>query len=148
MLRSIKKQQHRKKETISLNRKEIGQLYYIQRECRMWKRELENLESGSYTKIVQIKGTPTGKGGTSDTTAARAIKMYELKEKIKELKEKAEITEKQILSYIESIPDSRDRQIVYMRAVKTYSWQRIANEIGGRNTADGVRKRYNRIIKK
>ena len=91
---------------------------------------------------------PTAKGSTSDKTAKRAITQAELTERIVTLKEMAAVREQKIMEYIESIPDSRDRQIVYMRAVKNYSFGRIAKDLGGGNTEDGIRKRYNRILKK
>ena len=50
--------------------------------------------------------------------------------------------------YIASIEDSQMRQIMTLRYVYGYTWQRVAMDIGGGNTGDSVRKAHDRFLDK
>ena len=51
---------------------------------------------------------------------------------------------KKIIVFISTIQDSLLRQIVYSYCVAGMSWKETAKAIGGGNTADSVRKRFER----
>lgn len=128
-----------------MTKKEANQLYYINREIRMWQRELDKLRNQSNIKGQNIDGMPRGSNKT-DKVSKRAIKIVEIEETIRKLHNKAIISKAKIMKYIESIPDSCDRQIFFLRAAACLPWSVIANELGGDNTEDSVRMRYNRIF--
>lgn len=65
-------------------------------------------------------------------------------EREKRCKEKKEEIEK----YIDSIKSSQVRLIISMRYIKGFSWTKISIELGGGNTADGVRKIHDRFLAK
>lgn len=127
-----------------MTRTDLEQIYYLHRELRMWERELERIRGRS---LVQSPQPSTSHGtGTSDKVADRAEKTADLerliaakRDEIQELRDKA-------VAYIYSIPDSLTRQIVYYRCVSLFSWRRVAYEVGGDNTPDGVRMIYNRFV--
>lgn len=48
--------------------------------------------------------------------------------------------------YIASIPDSLNRQIFTFRFINGLTWEQVAASIGGRNTADSVKKRCYRYL--
>lgn len=50
--------------------------------------------------------------------------------------------------YIASVSDSITRQAMELRYIDGYGWMRAAMEIGGGNTADGLRMRVYREIRK
>lgn len=50
--------------------------------------------------------------------------------------------------FINSISDSHMRRIITLRYVDGLSWNRVADEIGGGNTEDGVRMSFNRFMEK
>ena len=50
--------------------------------------------------------------------------------------------------FINSIHDSHMRRIITLRYVDGLSWNRVADEIGGGNTEDGVRMSFNRFMEK
>ena len=54
----------------------------------------------------------------------------------------------EVEEWIDSIEDSRIRRIFSMRYLEGMSWQQIANQIGGGNTADTCRMAHNRFLKK
>lgn len=67
--------------------------------------------------------------------------------RIRLIKKKNELLELQeeVQNFIDRIEDSLTRQIITLRYVNGYSWVKVANDISGDNTPDGVRmlaKRY------
>ncbi|MBP1562058.1 MAG: hypothetical protein J6C96_12565 [Oscillospiraceae bacterium] len=54
-------------------------------------------------------------------------------------------TEREVTKYILEYPDPLTRQLLYLRCVKRLNWNAIAYRIGGGNTADSVRKMYERF---
>lgn len=52
----------------------------------------------------------------------------------------------EVEEYIESIEDSRMRRIIEMRFIDKMTWNQVANNIGGRNTDDSVKKAFYRFI--
>lgn len=52
----------------------------------------------------------------------------------------------EIEEYISGIDDSRMRRIMNLRLIENLSWNQIANQIGGGNTEDSIRKAFNRYI--
>lgn len=128
-----------------MTKKEANQLYYINKEIRMWQRELDKLRNQSNIKCQNIDGMPRG-SDTSDRTSEKAIKIIEIEEIIRRLHNKAAASRTEIMKYIESIPDSCDRQILFLRAAACLPWSVVADELGGDNTEDSVRMRYNRMF--
>jgi len=55
---------------------------------------------------------------------------------------------KRLMSYIAKIDDALTRQIFSLRYIDQLSWSHVAQRIGGGNTAESVRKRHNRYLKK
>lgn len=52
----------------------------------------------------------------------------------------------EVEEYIESISDSRMRRIIRMRFLDKFTWNQVADNIGGGNTEDSVRMAFNRFI--
>ena len=50
--------------------------------------------------------------------------------------------------FINGINDSHMRRIITLRYVDGLSWNKVADEIGGGNTEDGVRMSFNRFMEK
>lgn len=61
-------------------------------------------------------------------------------------KDSAEL--KCLMSYIAGIDDALTRQIFVYRYVDQCRWDQVARKIGGWNTAEGVRQRHNRYLRK
>jgi len=127
-----------------LTKKELSQLYYLNREIEIEKRKLEELETAATSATAKITGLPHV-GGVSKKTENYAILIAEQRELV-ELKIKQSIIEYNRLNrYISSIDDSFIRQILSLRYVNRLSWNQIAHHIGG-NTADSVRKAHDRFL--
>ena len=54
----------------------------------------------------------------------------------------------EVLDFIDQIEDSRMRMIITYRFIENYSWNKVAEEMGGGNTDDGVRMMFNRFMEK
>lgn len=130
-----------------MTRDKIMQAYYIHREIEMWEQKLEQLRANS-----EAKASPTYvQGGRSenfisDPVAATGAKNAEIESIVKGLTAEVQIAEKDILIYINTLSDSIERQIVFYRCIEFMPWKKVAHKIGGGNTADGVRKRFDRMF--
>ena len=126
---------------------ELKQIYYINGEIKMWQRELERLQCKSLVKGQEITDMPRG-SGTSDKVADLAIEMVEVETSIKGKLAEIQLQRKKVLNYIEDIPDSTTRQIVYLYCVSNLNWHQVSREMGEGYSADGVKQTYYRHLKK
>lgn len=127
-----------------MTKPELEQIYYLNRELKMWETELERVRCKSLVGSP-LPGVSHG-SGVSDKVADRAERIIELENRIIAKRDEIQRLRDEAVEYIESIPDSLTRQIVYYRCVSLMNWRRVAYEVGGNNTPDGVRMIYNRFM--
>lgn len=128
-----------------MTKKELEQVYYLDRELKMWEEELNRLRSQSFVRspsFCAVRGE-----GIYDKVGERAQKTADLEAKILAKREEIQNAREEILKFLADIPDSLTRMTAYYHCVKLMSWQRVAVEIGGCNTAESVRKLYTRFLK-
>lgn len=130
-----------------MTKEELSQIYYLNKEIRMWQKELERLECQSLLKGQQLTGMP-GISGNGDGTGELAVKKADIRCIIEGRLKEIQLQREKIIEYINSIDDSFMRQIIFYRNVSCMSWRQVAAEIGGNNTEDGIRMLYNRFVKK
>lgn len=128
-----------------MTKAELSQIYYINKELKMWRKELERIQSKSFVKAQQITGMPFGTGKT-DNTANRSVEEVEIQEMIANKLKEIESHRRKIMEYINNVDDSLLRQIIYYRNVSCMSWVKIGNELG--ISHDSARKIYSRNFKK
>lgn len=85
-----------------MTRKELSEIYYINREIEMWKRELDDITG---LQSPRLDGLPRG-GETSDATAAKAVRAAQISETIDGLLARLQLKRKEIYDYIATIDDS------------------------------------------
>ena len=129
-----------------MTKSDLEQIYYLNRELKMWETELERVRCKSLVGSP-LPGNSHG-SGVSDKVADRAERIIELENRIIAKRDEIQRLRDEAVEYIYSIPDSLTRQIIYYRCVSLMSWRRVAYEVGGNNTPDGVRMIYNRIMDK
>ncbi len=119
-----------------MTKKELGQLYYLNREIVSDTEELVNLK-------IECRRL---KNGEWDKRHQKMIKRREeeLVEKIRRCTELRDRARK----FIDSIEDSLTRQVFHYRYSRSMTWQQVASTLGGRNTNEGVRKMVERYLKK
>lgn len=129
-----------------MTKQELEQIYYLNREVKMWEDELSRIRAKS---LVQ---SPVGGGShgsaVSDRVAQRGERVIELENRIKAKQDEIQELRDKAVQYIQSIPDSLTRMIVYYRCVSLFGWRKVAYEVGGNNTEESVRKIYTRFFSK
>lgn len=119
-----------------MTKKELMQLYYLNREIMHDTEELVNMK-------IETRGA-TGR-------AWAKAKEEEIKKRerliIKKIRSCTKLRD-EIESFINAIDDSFIRQIFHYRYVKSMTWSQVAYMIGGYNTAECVRKMAERYLKK
>lgn len=95
---------------------------------------------------TQMLSDMPSKKGNGDRIADIIVSYVDEQNKLQRLIAKRQLEELNAMSYISDIYDSQLRSIFLMRFLKGYSWTKIANEIGGGNTADSVRMQVTRYL--
>ena len=129
-----------------MTKSDLEQIYYLNRELKLWETELERVRCNSLVGSP-LPGNSHG-SGVSDKVADRAERIIELENRIIAKRDEIQRLRDEAVEYIYSIPDSLTRQIIYYRCVSLMSWRRVAYEVGGNNTPDGVRMIYNRFMER
>lgn len=130
-----------------MTEKELKQVYYIEREIKLLKREIEYEINKSDVGAVVVTGMPKG-SRIGDNTAKKAVIRVDYIEQLKKLCEKCQRAKAEIMEYIAGVDDSIIRQILILKCIKHYNWRQIAFEVGGNNSVDGVKKMYYRFLEK
>lgn len=126
--------------------KELSQLYYLNREIQQEQQRLAELQAVATNTTARISGLP-GICSISDKTAIAAM-IADTETVIRAKMELAVVEYNRLNRYIASIPDSFTRQIIRLRFVDGLTWRQVAQNVGGNNTEDGVRKTVNRFLSK
>lgn len=130
-----------------MNKKELSQLYWLNREIEEQQRRLDELEGLATSCTAQITGMPRSKG-ISDKVANYVGEIADLKCLIDLNIKKCFFELNRLNRYIETIPDSQVRMILSLRYINGLNWNQISASIGGGNTSDGVRMLHNRFLSK
>lgn len=128
-----------------MTKTELEQIYWLNRELRMWESELEKLRVRSLV-ASPLPGASHGTG-ISDKVAQRAEREIELENIIQSKRDEIQELRNKAVTYITTISDSLTRMIVYYRCVSLFGWRRVAYEIGGNNTEESVRQAYSRFFR-
>lgn len=110
-----------------MTKKELSQLYYLNREIKMLKKDLTKLETAVGLKSPNITGLPSGHGVDR---AELLAEMSDIAIIIKCKLEQVTYEHSRLLRYINTIDDSLMRQILTYRYVNRFTWQQVANSLG------------------
>lgn len=150
----------------------VNQYYDLKQELIVVKTKVASLMrqiSDIETRIYEIrqgeivKDKVKGGLGGIQTFTIEGFPTREYEQKTKELQKKKILLENrqkvateleikiaeqiiEVEKFIASIKDSHTRRIVELRVVEGLSWREVADEIGGGNTENGVKKIYSRLF--
>ena len=130
----------------TMTARELKNLYYLKKEIKEQQRRLAELEAAATNCSSKITGLPSGEG-ISDKVGKYAAKIADLKTLLELNLEKSFYELNRLDRFIQSIEDSLLRQIMTYRFVNGYSWSKIAFQIGGNNTPDGLRIKMMRFLR-
>ncbi len=128
-----------------MTRKELSQLYYLNREIEMDKQRLEALEIKSLSGGRALTGMPYGKDA-SDRVGRYAAEIADLRGIIEAKHQQCLYERNRLERYISGIEDSLLRQIFTYRFVNGLPWRQVAACVGGGNTEDSVRMLCTRYL--
>ena len=119
-----------------MTKKELVQLYYLNREIMHDTEELVNLK-------IENRGNAKTEW---EKRKERMIRKRE-KELVLKIRSCTELRDK-VKGFIDNIDDSLVRQVLHYRYSKCMTWRQVAYVIGGRNTEESVRKIAERYLQK
>lgn len=126
-----------------MTNKELSRLCFLSTEISDLESRLEQLRVAAANCTSKLSGSPRASG------AGNKIEKFAIKITEQEQILAARQAEYDKLSqYIQSIEDSRMRQIMIYRYADGLEWGQIAKRIGGGNTADGIRMAHKRFLQK
>lgn len=130
-----------------MNKQELKQIYYLNRELKMWQDELKNLQDRIEQGAKQPDGMPHG-SSVGDPVGNIATELANCKMMISCKEFEIQIQRNRFVKYIDSLEDSLIRQIIFYRCVSCMGWAQVAASIGGRTTAASARMAFNRHFEK
>lgn len=128
-----------------MTKKELSQLYYLNREIEHDKQRLAELRLAATSTTSVITGLPHVVGGITDKTAL-AADIADLEALIKNKIERTVIEYNRLMRYIESIDDSYIRDIMTLRHIDGLTWMQVTDVIGGSEYS--IKQTYYRYLKK
>ena len=131
-----------------MTKKELSQLYYLNREIERDEERLEALRAK-----VSAPGSPGYDGMPKSPSFENRLERYIAEIVDLEAIIQAKITQclherNRLERYIAEIPDSLTRQIFQLRFINGLTWVQIAFDVGGGNTEGSVKMICYRYIKK
>jgi hypothetical protein len=128
-----------------MTRKELSQLYYLNRDIQKEKDKLFALESAATSITSKITGLPHV-GGISDKTSI-AAEISDTKDIIEAKIKQSVIEYNRLNRYICGIDDSLTRQILQYRFINGLEWNEVANCIGGNMNENCAKKICSRYLR-
>lgn len=128
-----------------MTKKELSQLYYLNREIVQLQARLTELECLATSSTQKITGMPFITG-ISDMIGKYATEIVDLKSLLDLNLKKCFYELNKLNHYIESVDDAQVRIILSLRYVNGLSWQQIAFSIG-ETDEQYPRKKHDRFLK-
>jgi hypothetical protein len=124
-----------------LNKQELSQCYYLNKEIKQLEKELQELGGKEY-KPVNLTGMPHS-SAIADDVAKLATQRAELHKLISLKLEECMIARARIERYINNVEDSEMRMILRLRHINGLGWLQIAMHIGKQDASYPWRKYKN-----
>lgn len=130
-----------------MDKRELSQLYYLNREIEEQHRRLEELESLATSCTTQITGMPRV-NGWSDKIGRYSAEIADLRCLLDLNLKKCFFELNRLNRYIQNVEDSEMRMILSLRYVNGFSWDQVAESISSCITGESVRKAHERFLAK
>ena len=130
-----------------MTKKELSQLYYLNREIEQLQARLTELESLATSCTANITGMPRA-NGISDKIGKYAAEIADLKSLLDLNLKKCFYELNRLNRYIQCVEDSEMRMILSLRYVNGLCWEQVAASISVYASGDSVRKAHDRFLRK
>ena len=130
-----------------MDQKRLYRLFYLPKQQDYLRREIQRIKERLTAISPSLTGMPHG-GGVHDKIGEGVPELIDKKAQLEQMIREYEAEEAEIEKWIDGIEDIHLQLIVKLRFKEKKSWQEVANEAGGNNTEDSVRKLVDRYIKK
>lgn len=130
-----------------MNKKELSQLYYLNREIEEQQRRLEELETLATSCTSHITGMPHGTGW-ADKIGLYAAEIADLKGLLDLNLKKCFYELNRINRFIAGVEDSEMRLILSLRHINGLPWDQVAASISYSLSGESVRKSHDRFLSK
>ena len=131
-----------------MNYKELNSLYLLDRHIKRLERRIGDLEGCSSPKSPISDGMPRAPSYRSDPTGNAGVNIADEKNKLEGIKKGYESKKAKLEAEIYSLDDELIKAILLHRFVDLMSWRDVAQNVGGGNTTDSVKKMCYRFLKK
>ena len=129
-----------------MTKKELSQLYYLNREIEELQRRIEELECATTSTSTPITGMPSVHS-VRDKLGDYVAEIVDLKGLLDLNMKKCFYELNRLNRYIQSIADSEMRMILSLRYINGLGWEQVAASISPYATASSVRMMHNRFLK-
>lgn len=130
-----------------MTKKELSQLYCLNREIAEQQRRLKELEDLATSCTSHITGMPRVEG-ISDKVATYTAEISDLKSLLDLNLKKCFFELNRLNRYINSIEDSEMRMILSLRYINGLCWEQVAASISPYASGESVRKAHDRFLAK
>ena len=128
-----------------MTKKELSQLYWLNREIEEEKRKLSELEAAAAGCTAKITGLPHV-SGVHDKIGDLGILIAEQRDLINLKVRQSVIEYNRLNRYIASVDDAQMRMILSLRYVNGLSWQEIAANMGQDGDGSTQRKKHDKFL--
>lgn len=124
-----------------MTKEELKQIYYLNKEIKMWQKELDRIQCRSLVRSQIITNMPRV-SNNSDSIGDLVTEVVDIQRIIEGKLLEIQFQRKKIITYINSIDDSLLRQVMFLRNVSCMNWNQVANELN--STENCVKQMYSR----
>jgi len=135
-----------------MTRQKLKQIRHLKREIELLQEQIVHLEAEIVTD--KVTGSDPDHPWTERSFIIRGLpgerneKLLRLRDRLERRMNDLQDLRAEIFEWVEGIEDSLLRQVIILRHVNGLSWRQVAREIGGRNTAESIRKLHDRYFEK
>ena len=128
-----------------MTKKELSQLYYLNREIEEIQRRIIELETLATGCTSRITGMPMG-SDVNDKVGTYVAELADLKCLLDLNLKKCFYELNRLNRFINSIEDSQMRMIISLRYINGLPWEQVAASISYMLSGDSVRKAHDRFL--
>ena len=125
---------------------DLSKYYNLVQRIHRAEEMLAGLQSAASPGAQLLSGMPHPPG-VKDKIGDLAAEIADIKQLIRELKQIAEQERAKAVAYINNIDDEQTRMIFRLRFLHCLTWPEVAEIIGRKNTASGVKSACYRYLK-